>query len=95
MYIVAVHNISDPEKFAAGAVDAIPKIPGDIKLHSSLPNAEGSRAVCLWEADSIDRVRSLIEEGEGMEGVPGLGPFSNNEFFEVDPKHPLTMGLPS
>lgn len=92
MYIVAVHNISDPEKFVAGAVEAIPKIPEDIKLHSSLPNAAGARAVCLWEADSIAKVRAFIEEG--IEGVPGLGPFSSNEFFEVDPNHPLAMGLP-
>jgi hypothetical protein len=73
-------------------VEAIPKIPEDIKLHSSLPNAAGARAVCLWEADSIAKVRAFIEEG--IEGVPGLGPFSNNEFFEVDPNHPLAMGLP-
>jgi hypothetical protein len=93
MYIVAVNNISDPENFVAGVVDGIPKIPEDIRLHSSLPNAQGSRAVCLWEAESIEKVRSLIEEG--IEGVPGLGPFSNNEFFEVDPKHPIAVGLPS
>lgn len=82
MYIVAVHDISDPEKFW-GAVQAAP-IPESIKLHHSFPNENGSRAVCLWEGESLGAIRSLVEDT--------VGGFSKNEFFEVESANAL--GLP-
>ena len=82
MYVVAIHDISDPEKFW-GAVQAAP-IPEGMALHSTLPNSDGTRAVCLWEADSTDSVRDLVE------GT--VGQASRNDFFEVESKN--AMGLP-
>jgi len=82
MHIVAIHDISDPEKFwsAVQAAD----IPVDIKLHQTLPNQQGSRAVCLWEADSTDKVRDLVDGA--------VGQYSQNQFFEVNDQN--AMGLP-
>jgi hypothetical protein len=82
MYIVAVHDIADAEKFWAGVKEAA--IPEGIALHSSLPNATGSRAVCLWEAESLGAVRDLVEAT--------VGPYGTNEYFEVDARNAL--GLP-
>ena len=48
--------------------------------------ADGTRAVCLWEADSVEKVRDVVDGA--------AGDISNNEFFEVDPGHPATSGLP-
>jgi hypothetical protein len=84
-YIVAIHDISDPGRFWGGA-DAS-ELPPGITLHSSYPRADGSRAVCLWEADSVDAVRELIDSA--------TGDASNNEFFEVDTRHANVLGLPT
>jgi hypothetical protein len=84
MYIVVKHNISNPAKFWETAPAAMPTLPNGVKLHSTLPNHEGSNAVCLWEANSIDAVKEAIE--------PLLGQMSKNEYFEVDAKK--AIGLP-
>lgn len=85
MYIVADHKINDPDKFWGAADPSI--IPSGVTLHSTYPNADGSRAVCLWEADSVDAVRTLVDSmATGS---------SSNEFFEVSAEHAGTMGLPA
>jgi len=83
-YIVAIHDVSDPDSFwgAAGSLE----LPADVKIVSTYPRADGSRAVCLWEADSVDKVRGIVDGA--------AGDISNNEFFEVDPGHAATTGLP-
>lgn len=50
-------------------------MPPTIKLHHTFPSMDGTRAVCVWEADSIDRVRDFVESA--------VGQFSRNEYFEV------------
>lgn len=85
-YIVAIHDISDPGRFW-GAADPAAEFPPGITLHASYPRGGGSRAVCLWEADSVESVRQLIEGA--------TGDASNNEFFEVDTTHANVLGLPT
>jgi len=82
MYVVAVHGIEDRERFW-GAVQSTP-VPEGFTLHSVLPDANGSRAVCLWESDSLEAVRDLVE------GT--VGGFSSNQYFEVEPSR--AVGLP-
>ena len=83
-YIVAIHDISDPERFW-GAADPSREFPPRIALHASYPREGGTRAVCLWEADSVETVRNLIEST--------TGDASRNEFFEADPQHAGARGL--
>jgi hypothetical protein len=83
MYVAAIHEISDPEKFWSIDPNAI---PADISVLSTFPNSDGSRAVCLWEADSVETVRSLVD---GMAGDASM-----NEFFEVNEQHEWTRGIP-
>jgi len=85
MYIVVQHKISDPAKFWEIAQAATPNLPEGVKLHSVLPNAGGSNAVCLWEAATLDTVKNFIEEK--------VGQMSTNQYFEVDVKS--AMGLPA
>lgn len=82
-YVVAIHDISDPDRFWSSA-DAS-KLPQGVALHATYPRADGSRAVCLWEADSVDTVRKLVDEV--------TGDASRNEFFEADPEHAGALGL--
>ncbi len=85
-YIVAIHDISDPDKFW-GTADAATEFPPGVALHSSYPRDDGSRAVCLWEGDSVDAVRELVD------GT--VGDYSRNEFFEVNSQHAGARGLPA
>ena len=82
-YIVAIHEISDPDRFWGAADSAA--IPAGITLHASYPRGDGTRAACLWEADSVDAVRDLVESA--------TGDASRNEFFEADPQHAGAIGL--
>jgi hypothetical protein len=83
MYVSAIHEISDPEKFWGMDPDDV--IPEGVVLHSALPNGDGSRAVCLWEADSLDTVQKIVEEN--------VGQFSQNEYFEINAEN--ARGLPA
>jgi hypothetical protein len=83
MYVVVEHRISDPGTFFSVAQQV--KIPDDLKLHQVIPSDDGSRAVCLWEADSPRAVREFIE--------PAVGHVSTNEYFAVDAAH--AVGIPA
>jgi hypothetical protein len=86
MYITAIHEISNPEKFWEVARSAISDgFPAGITLHNSLPNATGTRAVCLWEADTVDSVQNLVDSA--------VGQYSKNEYFEINAD--TAMGLPT
>jgi hypothetical protein len=82
MHIIAIHDISDPEKFF-GAAESNPT-PDDITLHTVAPNGDHTRAICVWEADSTDAVRDFVEGA--------VGDVSTNEYFEVDGQ--AAQGLP-
>ena len=82
MYVAVIHSISHPEEFWRAAEQG--EFPEGVNLHSSLPNTDGSRAVCLWEAESPDAVRDVVE------GT--VGEFSSNEYFEVNAQN--AQGLP-
>ena len=74
MYVVVQHSISEPAAFW-NAADPSTLSP-DIKLHHTFPTPDGTRAVCIWEAESVDAVRNVLE--------PVIGRASRNEYFEVE-----------
>ncbi|HEY9507652.1 MAG TPA: hypothetical protein VIQ27_16945 [Gemmatimonadales bacterium] len=74
MYVVVQHTITEPAVFWNSADPNA--LPPEIKLHHTFPAADGSRAVCLWEAASVDAVREFLE--------PRLGRVSRNEYFAVE-----------
>jgi hypothetical protein len=84
MFIVIQHQISNPEKFWGTAQEATSNLPAGLKLHSSFPNADGSKAVCVWEGNELNTVKELVEGS--------VGQFSKNEYFAVEAKN--AMGLP-
>jgi hypothetical protein len=83
MHVIAVHSISDPDKFFETAQST--PIPDELNLRSLLPSSDRSKAVCVWEADSREAVEKFVEDN--------VGDASNNEFFEVD--EGTAQGLPS
>lgn len=74
MYVLVQHTITDPATFWSTAEAATP--PAQVRLQHSFPTSDGTRAVCLWEADSVDAVRDLLE--------PMIGAVSRNEYFAVE-----------
>ena len=84
MFVVVQHKISDPATFWSLAGEALASLPEGTKVCQSLPNADGSQAVCLWSADSVDTVKDLVESK--------VGHISTNEYYEVETQN--AMGLP-
>ncbi len=75
MYVVAQHSIRDLEQAReAGQVLFTP--PPGYTLHLFLPNAEGAKAICLWEAASVEAVQELVDGA--------IGAYSDNQYFGVD-----------
>ena len=86
-FIVAIHDVSDADRLWGAASEATPQLPPDVTLHMTYPQHDGTRAVCLWEAPSVEGLRELLDGA--------VGDSARNEFFEVDPQHPGTRGLPA
>jgi hypothetical protein len=74
MYVLVQHTISDPAAFwnSADPSGLSPKV----KLHHTFPTPDGTRATCIWEADSVEALRNLLE--------PAIGKVSRNEYFAVE-----------
>ena len=80
MYVVVVHSISNPDKFWN-----LSGFPDTIRLRESLPNAAGTRAVCLFEANSVEGVKDFLDEATRDASV--------NDYFALAADK--AVGLPS
>ena len=74
MFVVTQHTIINRWS-AVEATQGLINPPQGITLHLFLTDVEVSKAVCLWEADSVETIRDLVEGA--------LGPTATNEFFAV------------
>jgi hypothetical protein len=74
MYVLVQHTISDPPAFwnAANPTAFAPKA----KLHQMFSTPDGARAVCVWEAETVEALRNFLE--------PEVGKVSRNEYFAVE-----------
>ena len=89
MHIGIHHTINDAQKWEQGVQSVMRKVeggtlPAGMKPVIFIPAVNQRTTFCVWEADSIDTVRKLID-GE-------TGTAAGNEYFEVDTKN--AMGLP-
>ena len=83
MYIVVNHEISDTSRFWATAQTATAALPDGVKVIHTLPSPDGRKAVCVWEADSVDAVRSFLD--------PATAGMARNTYFESVNKEGLAM----
>jgi hypothetical protein len=83
MYVVIYHRITDPRGFKSLNERPQPSRPAHWRLLHSLPSLEGAMCSCLWEADSLEAIRTFTERAYA--GV------SVCECFEVD--HANALGL--
>ncbi len=84
MYVVIQHKIDDPARFWEIAKAATQNLPEGMKLFSIWPNADGSKASCLWESPSVEALKDFVE--------PHVKDISTNDYFEVAAH--MAVGLP-
>ena len=81
MYVLAIHDVSNPEAFWGGQLD----LPQGTALSLVLPSADGARGVCIFKSDSVDTVRDLVDGATAA--------VSHNEFHALNERNAL--GLPA
>jgi hypothetical protein len=78
MYVITHHRFIDPPTAFARGEKLIKNegAPTGVNGLQFYPSADGSEAVCLWEAPSVESVQEYVDST--------LGDSSNNPCFEVD-----------
>lgn len=84
MFCSVVHRIDNPEKFWREGEALVASLPAGFEVLSTLPNEDGTRAVCLWQCPSVEELKDLIESK--------VGTISRNDYIEVD--ETKARGLP-
>ena len=75
MLVVVEHTITDPDAFFALAA-RVAEAPSGIKGLQFFPSVSKDRAVCLWQANSIEGLKGFLE--------PLSAQVSRNTYYEVD-----------
>jgi hypothetical protein len=77
MFVTVLHHITDPLGFEAAEAKAIEAgLPANVALPIHAATPDHRTGVCIWEGESVDAVRDLVESV--------VGPFSNNEYFQMN-----------
>ena len=84
MFIVVEHTITNPDVFF-GLASRVAEAPSGINAIQFFPSVNKDRAVCLWEAKSVDTLKGFLE--------PLSAQSSRNIYYTVDSTK--AMGLPS
>jgi hypothetical protein len=89
MYVSVHHTITDPQKWeqiTKNMTELIEhnRIPQGLKGLMYLPGTDGHMADCLWEAHSLDALKSFLERETGMA--------ARNEYFQINAN--TAFGLP-
>lgn len=70
---------------AVGAKEVVEGVPQGIKPIQFLPATDSTKAVCLWEAKSVEAVKNYLE--------PKTSTIARNTYYAVDSK--VAIGLPA
>ena len=83
MFIAIQHQIHDPNKFQQCAKEVFP-LPDHLHVHHFFPSADMKKAVCLYEAPSIEELSTYLDKK--------LNTASTQQYFPVLTEN--AMGLP-
>jgi len=76
MFVTVLHHIHDPDGFVAAEEAAIAAgLPPGVALPVHAATNDHTFGVCVWEGESVDSIRDLVE------GV--VGDHAKNEYFEM------------
>lgn len=84
MYIVVEHTITNPDIFF-GLAPRVAEAPAGINAPQFFPSMSKDRAVCLWEAKSVDVLKGFLD--------PFTASSSRNTYYAVDSTK--AFGLPT
>jgi hypothetical protein len=70
-----IHRVSDPESAQSRGQSLFEPHEG-VRLLQFCPSQEFSAATCIWEADSVDTVRELVDQT--------LGDASEQTYYEIN-----------
>ncbi|AGA34691.1 hypothetical protein TVNIR_3054 [Thioalkalivibrio nitratireducens DSM 14787] len=84
MFVTIEHEIHDAARFQPCAEQVFP-LPEGLQVHLFLPATDLSRAVGLYEAPSLERLRDHLD--------PTLGDASTQRYFPVAEER--AIGLPA
>ena len=85
MYVVVEHEITDSETFFGKAGSVVENVTEGVKTVQFFPNPDKTRAICLWEAPTVEAVEEYLES-------PVIGESAKNIYYPVDTE--VAMGLP-
>ena len=83
MKVGVIHRISDPEGAQSQGQSLFEQHEG-VQLLQFSPSEDFTAATCIWEAESVDAVRELVD--------PTLGDTSAQTYFAVNAEQ--AVGLP-
>ena len=76
MFVTVLHHINDREGFEAAEQRALEAgLPPKVALPIHAATGDHRFGVCIWEGESVEAVRELVEDV--------VGPFARNEYFEM------------
>ena len=81
MYVVAIHEISNPDAFWGGQLD----LPNGTELSVAVPSTDGRNGVCIFKSDSVDTVKGIVDGATSA--------ISKNEFYAASAAN--AQGLPA
>ncbi len=89
MYVSVHHVIRDSQKWdqiSRNMTTAVEqgKVPQGLKGLMYLPGIDGRKADCVWEAQSVEALRSFLDRE--------IGSAATNEYFQIDGN--AAFGLP-
>jgi len=77
MFVTVIHRIQDPEAFQAAEAKALEAgLPSHVALPIHAATTDHGLGLCIWEGDSVDAVREVVEAAVG-------GPWVENEYYEM------------
>jgi hypothetical protein len=89
MHVSVHHTITDPQKWEQltknmKAMVEQGRLPQGLKGLIYLPGTDGRKADCVWEAQSLDKLRSFLDRE--------IGTVARNDYFEINTA--AALGLP-
>jgi hypothetical protein len=83
MYVVVNHEINDTSKFWTAAQSVTAGLPAGLKVIHTFPSPDGRKAVCVWEATSVEAVRGFLD--------PVTAGMARNDYFAAPNKEGMAM----
>jgi len=76
MFVTVIHHIDDSEGFQAAEAKALEAgLPASVALPIHAATPDHTLGICIWEGESVDAVRTLVEGA--------VGGYGKNEYFEM------------